>query len=185
MKEIVVRQSRGARVVLWTENLASRHHHKITMSILRHHFVSRILALRPRVLLSKTHLSSSSVRRKDPWSLPHTPEHIASTASPATMPPPKPLPRAGESIETTRARLVYQSRKRGTLESDLLLSTFAQEHLGTMNAEELFEFDKVRSSVLVPVSCQDKCVLYSYSESLRASGRVRFYYHVVLILFFF
>ena len=59
------------------------------------------------------------------------------------MPPPKPLPRLGESIETTRSRLVYQSRKRGTLESDLLLSTFAQENLGTMDAEELSEFDKV------------------------------------------
>lgn len=80
--------------------------------------------------------------------MPHTPEHIASTTSPANanVPPPlNPLPRPGESIETTRARLVYQSRKRGTLENDLLLSTFAQEHLGTMDAEELSEFDKVRS----------------------------------------
>ncbi|KAI0283687.1 Flavinator of succinate dehydrogenase-domain-containing protein [Russula aff. rugulosa BPL654] len=75
--------------------------------------------------------------------MPHTPEHIASTTSPANMSPPKPLPRPGESIETTRARLVYQSRKRGTLENDLLLSTFAQENLGTMNAEELSEFDKL------------------------------------------
>ncbi|KAF8499780.1 mitochondrial protein [Russula emetica] len=113
------------------------------MSIFRYHFVSRTLALRPRVLLSTTHLSSSSVRRKDPWSMPHTPEHIASTTSPANIPPPKPLPRRGESIETTRARLVYQSRKRGTLENDLLLSTFAQENLGTMDAGELSEFDKL------------------------------------------
>ena len=69
-----------------------------------------------------------------------------STTSPADTPPPKPLPRPGEPIETTRARLIYQSRKRGTLESDLLLSTFAQEHLGTMDAEALSEFDKVRAS---------------------------------------
>ncbi|KAI0001365.1 Flavinator of succinate dehydrogenase-domain-containing protein, partial [Russula compacta] len=89
------------------------------------------------------HLSSSAVRWKDPWPMPHTPEHIASTASPADLPPPSPLPRPGEPVETTRARLVYQSRKRGTLESDLLLSTFAQEHLGTMDAEELSEFDKL------------------------------------------
>ena len=75
--------------------------------------------------------------------MPHTPEHIASTASPADLSPPKPLPRHGETIETKRARLVYQSRKRGTLESDLLLSTFAQEHLDAMDAEELSEFDKV------------------------------------------
>lgn len=77
--------------------------------------------------------------------MPHTPEHMASTASPADLPPPEPLPRPGETVETTRARLVYQSRKRGTLESDLLLSTFAKEHLGAMDAEELSEFDKVRT----------------------------------------
>jgi hypothetical protein len=114
-----------------------------TMSIFWRHFISRTLALYPRDL-STRHLTSSAVRRKDPWSLPHTPEHIASTTSPADTPPPKPLPRPGELIDTTRARLVYQSRKRGTLESDLLLSTFAREHLGAMDAKELSEFDKVR-----------------------------------------
>ncbi|KAI0305493.1 Flavinator of succinate dehydrogenase-domain-containing protein [Multifurca ochricompacta] len=86
---------------------------------------------------------SSALRLKDPWPMPHSPEHIASTASPVDLPPPEPLPRPGESIETMRARLVYQSRKRGTLESDLLLSTFAREHLDTMDAEELSEFDKL------------------------------------------
>ncbi len=92
--------------------------------------------------------------------MPHTPEHIASTTLPANTAPPKPLPRPGESIETTRSRLVYQSRKRGTLESDLLLSTFAQEHLGTMNAEELFEFDKVRSRLVVQSDFFFKRVLF-------------------------
>jgi succinate dehydrogenase assembly factor 2 len=43
-----------------------------------------------------------------------------------------------------RARLVYQSRKRGTLESDLILSTFAREHLPGMPEAELREYDKVR-----------------------------------------
>ncbi|KIP07296.1 hypothetical protein PHLGIDRAFT_19209 [Phlebiopsis gigantea 11061_1 CR5-6] len=42
-----------------------------------------------------------------------------------------------------RARLVYQSRKRGTLESDLLLSTFAKEQLGAMPEAELNEFDRL------------------------------------------
>ena len=40
-------------------------------------------------------------------------------------------------------------RKRGTLEADLLLSTFAAERLGGMGAEELQEFDKVRLCVVV------------------------------------
>jgi len=42
-----------------------------------------------------------------------------------------------------RARLVYQSRKRGTLESDLLLSTFARDVLAGMGEEELREYDKL------------------------------------------
>lgn len=81
--------------------------------------------------------------RKDPWPLPHSPEHLASTVTPVDLPPPEPLPRPNEHIDTMRARLVYQSRKRGTLESDLLLSTFAQENLSQMGVEELREYDKV------------------------------------------
>ena len=89
-------------------------------------------------------ICSTLPRRKDPWLLPHTPEHLAATVTPTDVPPPEPLERPGESVETMRARLVYQSRKRGTLESDLLLSTFAKEELPKMNEAELKEFDKVR-----------------------------------------
>ncbi|KAG2067793.1 hypothetical protein BDR04DRAFT_1104358 [Suillus decipiens] len=40
-------------------------------------------------------------------------------------------------------RLVYQSRKRGTLENDLLLlSPFARDHLRQMNETKLKEYDK-------------------------------------------
>jgi len=89
------------------------------------------------------HLFSSSSRvLVDLWPLPHTPEHLASTISPADKPLP-PLPRLNETVETLRARLVYQSRKRGTLESDLLLSTFARDHLGAMTEVELKEYDKL------------------------------------------
>lgn len=88
-------------------------------------------------------LSSTSRRFKDPWLLPNTPEHVAATQSPPDLPPPPSLPRPNEAVETLRARLVYQSRKRGTLESDLLLSTFANEYLAGMSAEELREYDKV------------------------------------------
>jgi succinate dehydrogenase assembly factor 2 len=112
------------------------------MSTLLRRVTSRSFVLRGRVVPAR-YLSSCAARRKDPWPMPHTPEHISSTATPTDLPAPEPLPRTGESLETTRARLVYQSRKRGTLESDLLLSTFAQENLGTMNAAELSEFDKL------------------------------------------
>ncbi|KAF1813762.1 DUF339-domain-containing protein [Eremomyces bilateralis CBS 781.70] len=54
----------------------------------------------------------------------------------------EPLRRTGEDIATTRARLIYQSRKRGTLESDLLLSTFADANLGSMSAEQLQQYDR-------------------------------------------
>lgn len=104
----------------------------------------------PRLARSSRLLSTSVVRHKDPWPLPHTPEHLAYTASSPDTPPPQPLPRPGETVETMRARLVYQSRKRGTLESDLLLSTFAKEELGQMNEAELKEFDKVCPAFIIP-----------------------------------
>ncbi|BCS27333.1 succinate dehydrogenase assembly factor 2 [Aspergillus puulaauensis] len=54
----------------------------------------------------------------------------------------EPLRRTGEDVSTMRARLLYQSRKRGILESDLLLSTFADVYLADMNKEQLQEYDR-------------------------------------------
>ncbi|CAJ2503244.1 Uu.00g106380.m01.CDS01 [Anthostomella pinea] len=53
----------------------------------------------------------------------------------------QPMRRVGEDDRTMRARLVYQSRKRGTLESDLLLSTFADTYLPTMSRERMAQYD--------------------------------------------
>ncbi|KAF9882033.1 hypothetical protein CkaCkLH20_00069 [Colletotrichum karsti] len=53
----------------------------------------------------------------------------------------EPLRRVGEDERTMRARLLYQSRKRGTLESDLLLSTFANENLPTMTKAQMQQYD--------------------------------------------
>lgn len=96
------------------------------------------------------HLSStkrffyvSSRLRADPWLLPNTPEHLKSTTTSPDLPPPTPLMRPNESVDTMRARLLYQSRKRGTLESDLLLSTFARDYLKEMSEVELREYDKL------------------------------------------
>ncbi|ANB12779.1 succinate dehydrogenase assembly factor SDH5 [Sugiyamaella lignohabitans] len=55
----------------------------------------------------------------------------------------QPLPRPGEETETKRARLLYQSRKRGILETDLILSKFAKVYLGTMSREEMDEYDEL------------------------------------------
>ena len=65
------------------------------------------------------------------------------TTTEEEWPMPQPLNRTGEKVDTLRARLVYQARKRGMLEGDLLLSTFARDNLATMSHEELLEFDKV------------------------------------------
>ena len=93
-------------------------------------------------------LSTTARRAADPWLLPNTPEHLEKTTSPPDAPAPTPLPRPGEGVAQMRARLVYQSRKRGTLEADLLLSTFARERLGGMGEAELREFDKVRRAAV-------------------------------------
>ncbi|XP_029438111.1 succinate dehydrogenase assembly factor 2, mitochondrial [Rhinatrema bivittatum] len=58
-----------------------------------------------------------------------------------------PLPpweeRQNESLETKRARLVYESRKRGMLENCILLSLFAKEYLNTMSETQLSLYDRL------------------------------------------
>lgn len=51
--------------------------------------------------------------------------------------------RETEDRDIKIARLVYQCRKRGTLETDLLMSTFAKKELKNLPNEELDEFDRV------------------------------------------
>ncbi|GAA6050208.1 hypothetical protein JCM3770_000453 [Rhodotorula araucariae] len=55
---------------------------------------------------------------------------------------PHPEGRDNEPTETLRKRLVYESRKRGILEMDLILSTFAKDRLPTMSDRELREYDR-------------------------------------------
>ncbi|KAJ2579320.1 Succinate dehydrogenase assembly factor 2 mitochondrial, partial [Coemansia sp. RSA 1836] len=55
--------------------------------------------------------------------------------------------REGEDITTMRRRLQYQMRKRGILETDLLLSTFASEHLATLEPQELRDLDSLMSNI--------------------------------------
>ncbi|KAF2903853.1 hypothetical protein ILUMI_02312 [Ignelater luminosus] len=51
--------------------------------------------------------------------------------------------RKGESIQRLKARLLYQSRKRGMLENGLLLSTFAAKYLPVMNENQLYLYDQL------------------------------------------
>ncbi|XP_077994910.1 succinate dehydrogenase assembly factor 2, mitochondrial-like [Glandiceps talaboti] len=48
---------------------------------------------------------------------------------------------ANETIQSQKARLLYQSRKRGMLENGLLLGTFAARYLQTFTAEQLKIYD--------------------------------------------
>jgi succinate dehydrogenase assembly factor 2 len=48
-----------------------------------------------------------------------------------------------ESREQIIRRLIYQTRKRGILETDLLMSTFASKELWDMPDKEIAEFDKL------------------------------------------
>ncbi|XP_062973070.1 succinate dehydrogenase assembly factor 2, mitochondrial [Elgaria multicarinata webbii] len=58
-----------------------------------------------------------------------------------------PLPpwqaRPHEPLQTKRARLLYESRKRGMLENCLLLSFFAKENLNLMNEQQLDLYDRL------------------------------------------
>lgn len=118
-----------------------------------------MLRLLPRLRLARPTasaaraFSTTQITRADPFPLPFDPKLAAQHAQErATRDPedvieewalPPPLDRTGETAEVLRARLVYQTRKRGTLETDLLLSTFARDFLPTMSEAEMGEFDKV------------------------------------------
>ena len=52
-----------------------------------------------------------------------------------------------ENTEVLRARLLYQSRKRGIRENDLLLSTYAKVHLHSMTRKQLMDYDKILNMV--------------------------------------
>jgi len=71
---------------------------------------------------------------------------MEATTIPPNTPKPIPIQRHNESLETLRARLTYQTRKRGTLESDLIMSTFAKEYLRSLTRDELLELDQVTHS---------------------------------------
>jgi len=80
----------------------------------------------------------------DPYPLPLSSQALAAAQEQAQQEAmPLRMERPNEDADTLRARLIYQTRNRGTLESDLLLSTFARERLWEMNEEEMREFDRL------------------------------------------
>lgn len=53
------------------------------------------------------------------------------------------IERETETITDKRARLLYQSRKRGMLENGLILSTFADRYLSRFDLEQLVLYDQL------------------------------------------
>lgn len=124
-----------------------------TLTLLARRTLSTQPSLRRRLYSQKATNDKTAQNFSDPWPLPHSPEHLNSTTTPPEELKVPPLPRPNESVDTLRARLLYQTRKRGTLESDLLLSTFGNEWLSKMDEDELKEFDKVDSACLCFAQC--------------------------------
>lgn len=77
-----------------------------------------------------------------------------------------------ETRDVKVARLIYQARKRGTLETDLLLSTFAKDHLRSLSDGEVDEFDRVCRLVIMLTSRMivDRQILCSSSSSSSTSS---------------
>ncbi|KAI8380220.1 Flavinator of succinate dehydrogenase-domain-containing protein [Blakeslea trispora] len=69
--------------------------------------------------------------------------HSSEAALDSAYPNLPPIPRPNESTENKRRRLTYQSRKRGILETDLLLSTFAKGWLPKFSHAQLEEYDRL------------------------------------------
>lgn len=86
--------------------------------------------------------------------------------------------RGDETSDVKRARLVYQSRKRGTSENGILLANFASKYLASMNEIQLDEFDKIIGSLYnewdiyywitnaepIPVELQSNSILHKLKE---------------------
>ncbi|ALC40605.1 CG12895 [Drosophila busckii] len=76
-----------------------------------------------------------------------TPESIVDYEDPTHLPVPEYPVRPNEPLETRKQRLLYQSRKRGMLENDLVLSTFVSKYLKDFNAEQTALYDQLINGV--------------------------------------
>ena len=96
-------------------------------------------------LINKNLFRYTFSRFSDPFKLPFDPSLSSKNQSEDLNPEffPQPINRHNENEFTKRQRLVYQSRKRGTLECDILLSTFAKDNLKKMNYGQLVEYDEL------------------------------------------
>lgn len=93
-----------------------------------------VLTVKP--VPSVRNVSTSCMRYKDDFSnIIHPDGHEPNI--------PQYIERDEEDTDVKRARLVYQSRKRGMLENGLLLSTFAKKYLNEFDDKQLQLYDRL------------------------------------------
>ena len=96
--------------------------------------LAKSFVLRVNPVHSVRNVSTSCIRHKDDFINLIHPEGQEPTI-------PQYVERNEEGIDVKRARLVYQSRKRGMLENGLLLSTFVKKYLHEFDDKQLQLYD--------------------------------------------
>ncbi|EDW31589.1 GL10881 [Drosophila persimilis] len=91
--------------------------------------------------------ASASSSQVPPFLAPISDDVIVDYEDPDYLPLPEYPVRPNEPLETRKQRLLYQSRKRGMLENDLLLSTFAAKYLKDFSAEQTAIYDQLINGV--------------------------------------
>ncbi|KAH8394654.1 hypothetical protein KR222_000878 [Zaprionus bogoriensis] len=76
-----------------------------------------------------------------------TPPEVVDFEDPEHLPVPAYPLRPDEPLETRKQRLLYQSRKRGMLENDLLLSSFVAKYLQQFDAQQTALYDQLINGV--------------------------------------
>ncbi|KAH8303090.1 hypothetical protein KR044_012217, partial [Drosophila immigrans] len=100
--------------------------------------------LLPRAIASRCASSTPSGFDKTEFA---TPPEVIDFEDPSHLPLPQYPVRPDEPLQARKQRLLYQSRKRGMLENDLLLSTFVAKYLKDFNAEQTAIYDQLINGV--------------------------------------
>ncbi|XP_055840257.1 succinate dehydrogenase assembly factor 2-A, mitochondrial isoform X2 [Episyrphus balteatus] len=103
--------------------------------------------MRPLTSLKGVRLYSSNITDKPPIKNLADIPIIDFEDNPDHLPIPEYPVKLNEPLEQQKQRLLYQSRKRGMLENDLLLSTFASKYLKDMTKEQTKLYDNLINGV--------------------------------------
>ncbi|KAL5288693.1 SDHAF2 family protein [Megaselia abdita] len=100
----------------------------------------------PRLSVIPTRYSSST-EKDGPKVINNANVPIMDFEDPDYLPLPQYQAKINEPLEKRKSRLLYQSRKRGMLENDLLLSTFAAKYLKEMSLQQTEQYDRLINGV--------------------------------------